>query len=101
MSDPAKHPLESILLLCAKAAPDPWYPSVYAKESGNARESLDPYLDQLRMGGLIHLTDWVQGRGQGYALTPAGEQVVQNPRLMARLLAGKFIAAQPEPAENR
>ncbi len=101
MNDPAKHPLESVLHLCAQAAPDPWYPSVYAKESGNARESLDPYLDQLRMGGLIHLTDWVQGRGQGYALTPAGEKVVQNPRLMARLLAGKFVAAQPEAAEDR
>ena len=31
-----------------EAAPEPWYPSAYAKETGITRESLDPYLDQLR-----------------------------------------------------
>jgi membrane associated rhomboid family serine protease len=90
MVDSAKPPLELVLQLCAQAAPEPWYPSVYAKENSADRERLDPYLDQLRMGGLIHLTDWVQGRGQGYALTPAGEEVVHNPQQMARLLAGKL-----------
>jgi membrane associated rhomboid family serine protease len=97
MVDSAKLPLELVLQLCAQAAPEPWYPSAYAKETGSNRDGLDPYLDQLRMGGLIHLTDWVQGRGQGYALTPAGEEVVHNPQQMARLLAGKLSVREQEP----
>jgi membrane associated rhomboid family serine protease len=90
MNDSAKHPLELLLQLCGQAAPEPWYPSIYVKETGADREKLDPYLDQLRMGGLVRLTDWVQGRGQGYALTPAGQEVIQSPKLLSRLLAGKL-----------
>jgi membrane associated rhomboid family serine protease len=90
MPESSVHPLESILRLCAAAAPNPWYPSAYAKETNTARDDLDPYLDQLRMAGLVHLTDWVPGLGQGYALTPAGEDVLKNPRQLARLLAGKW-----------
>src|SRR6266478_3029555 len=55
MSNASLHPLELILRRCAEKAPDPWYPSGYAKEMGNARDSLDPYLDQLRLGGLTRL----------------------------------------------
>ncbi len=83
MSNIPPNPLESILRLCAAKAPDPWYPSGYAKETGTPRDSLDPYLDQLRMAGLVRLTDWVSGHGQGYALTPAGEDVLKNPRQLA------------------
>src|SRR5438874_2397314 len=99
MSNPSLHPLELILRRCAEKAPDPWYPRDYAKETGNARDSLDPYLDQLRLGGLTRLTDWVAGHGQGYALTPAGQEILKNPRQFARLLAGKWspVAAR----ENR
>ena len=90
MPDPALHPLELILRQCAQKAPDPWYPGDYAKETGMARDSLDPFLDQLRLGGLTRLTDWVSGHGQGYALTPAGEEILRNPRQLARLLSGKW-----------
>jgi rhomboid protease GluP len=90
MPESSLNPLESILRLCAAKAPDPWYPSAYAKETGTPRDSLDPYLDQLRMAGLVRLTDWVAGHGQGYALTPAGEDVLKNPRQLARLAAGKW-----------
>ena len=74
-------------------------------DQGISRDSLDPHLDELRLGGLIHLTDWVQGHGQGYALTPEGVEVVQNPRLLARLKDGRLplnrngAAAQEPPAE--
>jgi len=93
MPDPSLHPLELILRQCADKAPEPWYPGDYAKEAGIARDSLDPYLDQLRMGGLTRLTDWVAGHGQGYALTPAGQEILKNPRQFARLLAGKWSPA--------
>src|SRR5207244_7594401 len=39
------------------------------------------------------LTDWVQVHGQGYALTPEGSAVLQSPRALARLRAGKLEAA--------
>ena len=57
MPESSLNPLESILRLCAAKAPDPWYPSTYAKETGTPRDSLDPYLDQLRMAGLVRLTE--------------------------------------------
>src|SRR5260370_22763596 len=82
-------PMETILLQCSKAAPSPWYPSEYARTNGIQRDYLDPYLDQLRMAGLVHLTDWVQGQGQGYALTPEGKYVLDNPRELAKLRAGQ------------
>jgi membrane associated rhomboid family serine protease len=85
MTDAPMHPLETILRRCAEAAPQPWYPSAYAQAAGIPRDSLDPHLERLRMAGLIHLTDWVQGQGQGYALTPAGIAFLQNPRYLARL----------------
>src|SRR5712692_1490255 len=87
-------PLETILRQCAQAAPDPWYPSGYAQANGMKRDDLDPHLDQLRMAGLIHLTDWVQGQGQGYALTPDGEYVLHNPRELAKLRDGKLNHAR-------
>src|SRR5207245_5782671 len=82
--------LETILRQCAEAAPSPWYPSEFARTKGIQRDDLDPYLDRLRMSGLIHLTDWVQGQGQGYALTPDGQRILGNPRELARLRAGKL-----------
>lgn len=88
-------PLETILRQCAQAAPNPWYPSGYAQANGMTRDDLDPYLDQLRMAGFIHLTDWVQGQGQGYALTPEGQRILQSPRDLAHLRAGKVNALQP------
>jgi membrane associated rhomboid family serine protease len=96
MSEPVD-PMEAILLLCADAAPEPWYPSAYAKESGVPREQFDEPLERLRMAGLLRLTDWVQGRGQGYALTPAGEAALRSPRLRARLKRGDLPPARPAP----
>jgi membrane associated rhomboid family serine protease len=87
MSDFSMHPLEAVLTFCAEAAPSPWYPSTFVQTSGVPREKLDPHLDALRLGGLIRLTDWVQGHGQGYALTPEGEQTVKSPRLLEKLRA--------------
>jgi membrane associated rhomboid family serine protease len=97
MNNPSMEPLEAILRLCAQATPDPWYPTIYAQAAGVSRDSLDPDLDRLRMSGLIRLTDWVQGRGQGYTLTPLGSQVLDDPRQIARLRAGQLPAAADEP----
>src|SRR5262249_47017375 len=92
------HPREAILTWCKEAAPLPWYPSVFAQTSGIPRDHLDPFLDELRLGGLIRLTDWVQGKGQGYMLTPEGAEVALNPRLLAEVGARNVLplpAPQP------
>jgi membrane associated rhomboid family serine protease len=49
----------------------------------------------LRMAGLVHLTDWVQGNGQGYALTTAGRQALETPRQLALLRQGRVPEASP------
>jgi membrane associated rhomboid family serine protease len=77
--------LEIILRECARLAPEPLYPGAYVQGTGVARTSLDDALDQLRLGGLIRLTDWTQGRGQGYTVTPSGSAVLQSSRLLERL----------------
>ncbi len=98
MPEPTLHPLEMILRQCAQDAPEPWYPSAYARENAVPRDSLDPYLDQLRTAGLIQLTEWVQGNGQGYRLTPEGRQLLNTPGDVAQLRAGKLLA-RPLPVE--
>jgi rhomboid protease GluP len=89
--------LATIITECAASAPQPWYPSEYVQQTGTPRETLDPYLDRLRMGGLIQLTDWVEGKGQGYVLTPAGSEVLANQRQFARLRAGEVRAPAGTP----
>lgn len=92
---------EAILRYCAESAPRPWYPSEYARASGVPRDDLDAPLEKLRLGGLIHLTDWVKDLGQGYALTPLGVDVLGNKALLAMLKVGKMPkAAQPVEAEG-
>src|SRR5437870_9742271 len=77
--------LEILLRDCAATHPQPWYPADYVSQTGVPRTRVDADLDRLRLGDLLQLTDWVQGKGQGYVLTPAGVQVLENPRLLQRL----------------
>ncbi len=96
---PAADSPETILRQCAAAAPEPWYPRDYAAAAGIDRDRLDPSLDALRLAGLIRLTDWVRGKGQGYALTPDGARLLNDPRGLARALDGRAPrpAAGPAP----
>ena len=75
---------EALLRLCALAAPKPWHPRLYARESGVPRDSLDSPLNDLRLAGLVRLTDWEKGSGQGYVLTEQGEEMLKNPVALAQ-----------------
>jgi membrane associated rhomboid family serine protease len=88
--------LEIVLKDVAAAGAEPWYAADYAQATGVPRDRLDACLDRLRLSSLVRLTDWVQGRGQGYALTPEGEQVVHNPRLLDRLREGRELPRRAE-----
>ena len=97
--DNAESPLIAILRHCAAAAPQPWYPSVYVRETSSDRTQLDDQLDRLRLGGLVALTDWVAGTGQGYRLTPEGERALETPADLKLLQASQVpVAAPPRPA---
>ncbi len=72
--------LIEVLKACEPSAP--LYPALFAATSGLDRGLLDEALDQLRLRGLVRFSDWVQGKGQGYVMTPQGMRVVQNPRLL-------------------
>jgi membrane associated rhomboid family serine protease len=100
MTDPVADTLETILQQCASAAPDPWYPRIYAETTGVSRDSLDAPLEQLRLGGLVRLTEWVQGKGQGYALTPEGVHALRDPRALNRLRDGKPLPTRQEIADR-
>jgi membrane associated rhomboid family serine protease len=91
------HALETILRQCAGAAPEPWYPSSYAKSNGVQRDSLDEPLNRLRLAGLIQITDWVKDKGQGYVLTPDGQQLLLSPRDLERLQSGQLPGRRAEP----
>lgn len=99
MADPSNELLEMLLRECQATSPQPWYPSTYVKETGLDRTMIDAKLDHLRMAGLLRLTDWVQGNGQGYVLTPEGSQVLESPRLLRQLRDGKQVTLRLEPIE--
>src|SRR5262249_45353688 len=88
----------TILRQCQAAEPEPWYPKLYAESCGVLRDSLDAPLEKLRMANLIRLTEWVQGRGQGYQLTPEGRHTLSNGRELAKVRDGK-LPARPEPVQ--
>lgn len=96
MSDALSIP-ETILRLCAEASPSPWYPSEFAKFAGIERERFDPALNALRVAGLVEITDWVSGRGQGYLLTPAGEAALRSPKQMAQVREGRIPVSAVAP----
>jgi membrane associated rhomboid family serine protease len=72
--------LTDLLHACYDAAPQPLYPAQFAQDNGIDRATLDRALDDLRLRGLVRLTDWMQGLGQGYTLTQAGADAIENRR---------------------
>jgi rhomboid protease GluP len=72
--------LTDVLRACYEAAPKPLYAGQFAQQRGLDRAVLDRALDELRLKGLLRLTEWVQDMGQGYTLTHAGLALLENPR---------------------
>jgi membrane associated rhomboid family serine protease len=98
MAESSVASLDTLLHQIEAAAPVPWYPKLHAETTGVPRDSLDLPLEKLRMAGLIRLTEWMEGRGQGYVLTPEGMHALKSERELARLRDG---IAPPRPAPER
>jgi membrane associated rhomboid family serine protease len=85
--------LMEVLKACSQA--NPLYPADFTAHSGLDRNLLDEALDHLRLRGLVRFTDWVSGKGQGYAVTSQGTMVLQNPNLLRK---AQIQAPSPPPA---
>jgi len=90
MATPADELLLEVLKACEQSAP--LYPAAFGAYSGLDRTLLDEALDHLRLRGLVRFTDWVAGKGQGYAVTPEGSMVLQSPGSLK-----KAMVPSPQP----
>lgn len=93
MIEAGLHPLESILRMCAAAAPEPWYPRLFATQEGVDRQALGFYLEELWMRGLIERSDGGPEKGPAIALTREGQRVLLDPEALERLRAGQPLSA--------
>jgi rhomboid protease GluP len=93
MIEAGLHPLESILRLCAAAAPEPWYPRLFAMQEGVDRQALGLCLEELWLSGLIERTDGGPEKGPAILLTREGQRVLLDPEALERLRAGQPISA--------
>lgn len=93
MSEDNLHPLEMILRLCAAAAPEPWYPRLYAKEEGVDRKILGQCLEELWQSGLIERGQGGPEKGPAITLTREGERVLLDPEALARLRSGEPVSS--------
>ncbi|HEY7329035.1 MAG TPA: rhomboid family intramembrane serine protease [Gemmataceae bacterium] len=89
MSADGLHPLETILHLCAAAAPEPWYPRLYVKQEGVDSQALAHHLEDLWMSGLIERSDGGPEKGPAISLTREGQRVLLDPDALQRLRAGQ------------
>jgi membrane associated rhomboid family serine protease len=84
----AVHPLEGFLRLIADAAPEPWYPRVYAQTKRIPLESINYYLEHLWLDGLLEKGAGTAETGAGLLLSPKGAELLRDPDGMRRLRGG-------------
>lgn len=92
MSPDGLHPLETILHLCATAAPEPWYPRLYVKQEGVDAQALAHHLEELWMSGLIERADGGPEKGPAISLTREGQRVLLDPEALQRLRNGQPVS---------
>ncbi len=92
MTEDGLHPLESILHLCEAAAPEPWYPRLFAKQNGVDPRELGQCLEELWLSGLIERSDGGPEKGPAITLTREGQRVLLEPEALKRLRAGEPVS---------
>ena len=85
---------ETVLRQCLAADPTPWYPKEYSRSNQVDRESLYAPLNDLRIANLVQLSEWIEGKGQGYTITPLGKEVLSDPLFLAQLRDGAVCPDQ-------
>jgi membrane associated rhomboid family serine protease len=96
---PANFPPTPAVVLgwIAAAGDGAWFPLAHARQANIPRDSLDEPIAALRVAGLIRVTDWVKGVGQGFGVTPEGAKLANEPHKVARALAAPHHH-RPDPA---
>jgi hypothetical protein len=89
MTDSAQDPLEKILRLCAAAAPDPWYPRLYSRKHNVDPATMDGFLEELWLEGLIEKSGSDPAAGPGIVLSERGRWVLEDPEALERLRDGR------------
>ncbi|MGF1582219.1 MAG: rhomboid family intramembrane serine protease [Gemmataceae bacterium] len=89
-----------ILRDCAYTGEESWYLAEYSKQTGVDRDHLEFAADQLRRAGVIELTKFVPGRGQGFAITGFGIEMLRSSKYMGRLRT-MGVAGLPVPKPSR
>jgi rhomboid protease GluP len=95
----APTPLE-VLRWCAASAPAFWYPGEHCLAHNLERSSLDEPLWILRQASLVLVADWVKGRGQGFSLTPLGQEILQQPHPARAIEVARQMPSAPETLLN-
>jgi rhomboid protease GluP len=85
------HPFEAILRMCARTAPQPWYPRLYAQSVGMSQDALYRYLEDLWLDGLVRKGEGTAETGPGLTLTEAGRDVLDDPAALQRLKEGRAV----------
>jgi rhomboid protease GluP len=92
MSGDGLHPLESILRMCAAAAPEPWYPRLFVKQEGVNPQAVSHCLEELWISGLIERADGGPEKGPAISLTREGQRVLLDPESLRRLRADEPLS---------
>lgn len=101
MNEDGLHPFETIMRLCAAAAPEPWYPRLFTKQEGVDRQALGRCLEEMWLSGLIERTDGGPEKGPAITLTREGQRVLLDPEALRRLRAGEPLSSSDRAAVIR
>jgi len=101
MSEDGLHPLESILRMCAAAAPEPWYPRLFAQQPGVNAQALSHCLEELWISGLIERTEGDPEKGPAIFLTREGQRILLDPEALRRLRADEPLSPNDRAAVIR
>jgi membrane associated rhomboid family serine protease len=93
MSKSATSPLEQVLRLCAKSAPEPWYPRVFARETETSKEYLSEIIEHLLLDGLLERTTGSDETGPGLVLSRRGAAVLKDSEALEKLRQGAPMTA--------
>ncbi len=88
MNETEMSPLEQVLRYCQQAAPQPWYPRAFARQSGTSKEDLSLDIEHLLLDGLLERTTGTAETGPGLVLSAHGVQLLRDPEALERLRQG-------------
>lgn len=91
MAETTQSPLETVLRLCAQAAPEPWYPREFVRTGKVKGEQLSLIIEHLLLDDLLTRTDGNEVTGPGLVLSPRGKAVLRDPEALKRLAEGRSV----------